>query len=153
MPNQYMETGQNFNRGDRYNESIQYGSQAQIAQHATLPQHLPEQDPFYESSMLHKRGSFAPQNRLDPLPVRHTHFLKRGMGNGGSPTNFDVKKTVIEETGGVTLAPIHRRHQSVTLRVRGKDGGYAYTKGSMANMAMHGRSQSNEMSPERKLEL
>ena len=48
-----------------------------------------------------------PNNKLSPLKVKHTDFLRRGNGNGGSPTTHDIGKRV-NDTGIVTLSPIGR---------------------------------------------
>jgi len=46
---------------------------------------LPEKDYMFDSSMKYRRRTLAENNAETPKPV-HREFLKRGGGNGGSPT-------------------------------------------------------------------
>jgi hypothetical protein len=75
------ETGTNFNRVNRYGEQMPQ---------STLPFSMHnEQDPMQD--FTNGKILLSPSNRLEPLPVKHTEFLRKRQGNGGSPTNFEVK--------------------------------------------------------------
>ena len=51
----------------------------------------PIQDLLYESSHDFKERRKTVANAiLEPLPLKKTNFLRKGGGNGGSPTRFDI---------------------------------------------------------------
>ena len=95
-----------------------------------VPIPMPEHDPAYESeqNFKSKRSStkpkLRPNQRLEPLKVKQqTVFLRRGGGNGGSPTSLAVSKKA-NESGMITLSPIQRKAAETKIRVRDKAGGY-----------------------------
>ena len=77
-----------------------------------IPIPMPEQDLDYDSmhNFNSKRGSVKPKpnQRLEPIKVKQTDFLRRGGGNGGSPTTHAISKKATE-SGLVTLSPIARK--------------------------------------------
>ena len=77
--------------------------------------------------------------------MKQTDFLRRGGGNGGSPTTHAVGKKA-GEGGMITLSPIARKAAQSNVRVRGKDGGYQYvSSGSIGRSNSPGKN--GEMSP------
>ena len=66
--------------------------------------------------------------KLEPLPPKKGGFLRKGEGNGGSPTNFVLRQNVAEN-GQVVLEPIAKRKGATsTVRTRDRSGGYNYHK-------------------------
>ena len=85
------------------------------------------------------------QARLDPLPAKKGGFLRKGEGNGGSPTNFVLRQHV-NENGNVVLEPIAKRQGATsTVRKRGRDGTFTYQQGSVASL-----NNTKELSPSQK---
>ena len=88
----------------------------------------PEKDPMYDT----QANTFGGRRRrtiggakLDPIPVM-SNFLRKGQGNGGSPTNFVLRRNV-NESGQVMLEPIAKRQGALsTVRTRHKSGSYQY---------------------------
>lgn len=78
------ETGTNFNRANRYGEQMPQ---------STLPYSMHNGEGALQD-YANSKILMSPANRLEPLPVKHTEFLRKRQGNGGSPTNFEVKQTV-----------------------------------------------------------
>ena len=71
---------------------------------------------------------------LEPIPRKKGAFLRKGEGNGGSPTNF-VLRQQMNENGQIILEPIAKRKGATsTVRTRDRQGGYTYTKGSTASL-------------------
>ena len=70
-------------------------------QHATLPVGfhdqgaplVPEKDMMYESrqNMFGRRRRTTGTTKLEPLPGKKGGFLRKGEGNGGSPTNYVLR--------------------------------------------------------------
>ena len=76
--------------------------------------------------------------RLSPLPkmtpVKKQNYLRKGEGNGGSPTNYVLRQNV-QENGHVTLEPIGKREGSKSVvRTRNRQGGFNYNTGSLASL-------------------
>ena len=89
----------------------------------------PEKDPMYDTQQANtlgrRRRTVGANARLEPIQVK-SNFLRKGQGNGGSPTNFVLRQQV-NETGQVVLEPIAKRQgASSTVRIRGKKGDYKY---------------------------
>jgi len=84
-----------------------------------IPIPMPEQDYDYESEKnwtqrrTSNKKSSPPKNhgkgRLEPIKIRQTDFLRRGNGNGGSPTTHTVGKMRNNDSGMITLSPIRRK--------------------------------------------
>jgi hypothetical protein len=53
---------------------------------------VPEKDYEFDSSMRFRRKTQAENAPLEPI-VHQTSFLRRGLGHGGSPTNFAMSTT------------------------------------------------------------
>jgi len=63
---------------------------------------VPEKDYMFDSSARFRRKTLADNAPLDPI-VHQTSFMRRGMGHGGSPTNF-----AMSTTDDKTLVPMLR---------------------------------------------
>lgn len=90
-----------------------------------IPVPMPEQDLNYDSEHnFNARRNTQRNQKLEPLKVKHSEFLRRGRGNGGSPTTHAVGKTM-NDSGIVTLSPIGRKKAAHSnVRIRDKAGGY-----------------------------
>ena len=115
-----------------------------------IPVPMPEQDPGYDSEHNFKARRKTQRNtKLEPLKVKHD-FLRRGQGNGGSPTTHEVGKRA-EESGMVTLSPISRKQAAHSnVRVRNKAGGYQYISAGSLNESA---GKAGDMSPRQRREL
>ena len=54
----------------------------------------PEQDLMYDTqtnAFGKRRRTTGPHQKLEPLPAKKGGFLRKGEGNGGSPTNFVMR--------------------------------------------------------------
>ena len=81
----------------------------------------------------------------DYRPQPNRNFLRKGMGNGGSSTRFEVG--VLEQDGsrkriahGGSISPMRAhvpvfREQKATVRIRRNDG-YEYAQGSLYGKSM-----------------
>ena len=74
---------------------------------------------------------------VDPLPPKQGNFLRKGEGNGGSPTNYILRQQV-NERGQLILEPIAKRQGALSVvRKRNRSGKYQTTfdhKPSMASL-------------------
>ena len=64
---------------------------------------VPEKDYMFDSSLRFRRKTQAANAPLEPIVKVQHEFLRRGGGNGGSPTNFG---SVMDE--GRALVPVIR---------------------------------------------
>ena len=88
-------------------------------------------------------------NQLDPLPRKKGGFLRKGEGNGGSPTGFVVTQQT-DQNGHVILQPIAKRQGAIShVRQRDRSGGYTYAKGSIAQPS----DRNEDLSPNQKQEM
>ena len=72
--------------------------------------------------------------KLEPLPSKKGGYLRKGEGNGGSPTNFVLRQQV-NEHGLVVLEPIAiRQGATSTVRKRDRAGGFTYQKDSLVSL-------------------
>lgn len=74
---------------------------------------------MFDSAIKFRRNTMN-AHMTDPIVQHQTEFLKRGRGNGGSPTNFEAK------ANGGTLAPSMRMPKVPMIRVRDRQGGHDY---------------------------
>lgn len=86
-------------------------------------------------------------NMTDPIVQHQTEFLKRGRGNGGSPTNFEAK------ANGGTLAPSMRMPKVPMIRVRDRQGGYDYAGSSMDRGSQGSPGKERSLSPGQRAEV
>ena len=103
----------------------------------------PEKDMMYDTqknAFERRRRTTGPPagGRLSPLPDMATpkkkNFLRKGEGNGGSPTNFVLRENR-QENGHITLEPIGKREGSKSVvRTRNRAGGFNYNTGSLASL-------------------
>ena len=103
----------------------------------------PEKDMMYDTqknAFNRRRRTTGPPagGRLSPLPkmtpVKKQNYLKKGEGNGGSPTNYVLRQNV-QENGHITLEPIGKREGSKSVvRTRNRQGGFNYKTGSLASL-------------------
>ena len=73
----------------------------------------PERDSLFDTAKqgggaTFKKRRFTAGAHLDPIPIKRTDFLKKGQGNGGSPTNY-ITQEIRNENGQIQLEPIAKR--------------------------------------------
>jgi hypothetical protein len=87
--------------------------------------------PNYNESPTKLKSTFSRRkNTLEPID-RHT-YLKRGMGNGGAPTNFEARP-VLTDDGTYEMQNFGARKSSVNLaRKRGLHG-YEYSRNNLGH--------------------
>lgn len=74
--------------------------------------------------MGQRSASIAPHLRNSTGSPKHSNYLKRGKGSGGSPTQFEVMEDANSQLR------FERRHQSViSYRMRNHSGAYTMIGG------------------------
>lgn len=107
---------------------------------------LPEKDYMFDSAIRFRRNTMK-NGDTEPIVQHQSEFLRRGGGNGGSPTNFESK------AHGGTLVPQMRVAKAPLMRVRDRQGGYDYAGSSMDRGSQGSPGRERSLSPGQKAEV